>query len=156
MKKNGLIYVFITAILFATLEPVSKLIAGQIEPLTMTFIRFLIGSVVLFPFALYIQKKNRIKLGGKLHLKFLLAGILCVCVSMPLLQFAVLKSNSPALIAIIFSCNSVITIALASLILKEKITPKKIAAVVLSFHNFSSSCGAYIQYLHRIQQKNYW
>jgi len=50
---------------------------------------------------------------------------------MVLLQFAVLKADSPALIAIIFSSNSVFTILLSAVILKDKLTAVKGVAIGL-------------------------
>lgn len=128
--KKGLIYVFATALLFATLEPVSKLIAGQIPPVNMTFMRFLIGGLIMLPFSILEIKKHKIKLRIMDFLAVLGLGVLNIGVSMVLLQYAVLKAESPALIAIIFSCNSVFTIILASVFLKDKINLKKIYALL--------------------------
>ncbi len=131
MMKNSFVYVLLTAILFTTLEPVTKLIATEVSPLSMTFIRFLIGGTILLPFAIYKLKKNHIQLTGKDYGILAMLGVLCICVSMLLLQFAVLTADSPALIAIIFSSNSVFTITLATVILKEKMTVKKLIAMIL-------------------------
>lgn len=60
-----------------------------------------------------------------------LLGVLCICISMVVLQYAVLQADSPALIAIIFSSNSVFTVLLAALFLKEQLTAQKLCAVVL-------------------------
>ena len=38
--KKGIVYALITAILFVTLEPVSKLIANDVTPYAITFWRF--------------------------------------------------------------------------------------------------------------------
>lgn len=129
--KNSFLYILITAILFTTLEPVSKLIASDISPLAMTFIRFFIGGAILLPFAVVKLRKNNLKLSAKDYITLALLGVLCICVSMLLLQFAVLKAESPALIAIIFSSNSVFTIILATVVLQEKMTVKKILAMAL-------------------------
>lgn len=129
--KNGLIYAFITAIVFTTLEPVSKLIANEINPYAITLLRFITGSVILLPFAAAELKKKKIRLAGKDVLTLSALGVLCICCSMVLLQVSVGIADSPALIAVIFSSNSVMTILFAALILKEKITPVKAAAVVL-------------------------
>ena len=129
--KKGLFYILLTAILFTTLEPVSKLIAEQVNPFAITFIRFFIGGAMLLPFSVSKVKRNGIILDKKDYLNMTFLGVLCVCISMPLLQYAVLKADSPALIAIIFSSNSVFTILLSAVILKDKVTPAKIAAIIL-------------------------
>ena len=50
--KKGILYVIITAVLFATFEPASKVIANDIMPYALTFWRFLVGSLMLMPFAI--------------------------------------------------------------------------------------------------------
>ena len=61
MRKSFL-YILIAVAAFTTLEPVSKLIANDVHPISMTCIRFLIGGVILLPFAIYQKKKNSISL----------------------------------------------------------------------------------------------
>ena len=129
--KNGIIYVIITALLFATHEPVSKLFAGVYDPYSVTAIRFLIGGLVLLPFSILEIKKKNIKLTGKDFLVLTGLGVLFICVSMVLLQVAVAEADNPAVIAIIFSSNSIITIVLSSFILKNKMTALKIVGVIL-------------------------
>ena len=130
MRKSFL-YILIAVAAFTTLEPVSKLIANDVHPISMTCIRFLIGGVILLPFAIYQKKKNSISLRWQDYLYMALLGVLCICISMVVLQYAVLQADSPALIAIIFSSNSVFTVLLAALFLKEHLTAQKLCAVVL-------------------------
>lgn len=129
--KKGIFYILLTAVVFTTLEPVSKLIAAQINPFAITFIRFFIGGAMLIPFSIFQVRKRNIKLDKKDYLSMALLGVLCICISMVLLQFAVLKADSPALIAIVFSSNSVFTILLSAIILKERLTAVKVAAILL-------------------------
>ncbi|MBQ8563326.1 MAG: DMT family transporter [Firmicutes bacterium] len=128
--KNGLIYSLITALMFVTLEPVSKLIAADVNPFAMTLWRFIISTVILMPYAFSKIKKNNLKITRNDLTRMALLGILCVCFSMILLQVAVKVSDNPALIAIIFSSNSVFTIVMAMLIMKDKLTKNKAIAIV--------------------------
>ena len=130
MKKTVLC-IIITALMFALLEPVSKLVSASIDPTVITFTRFLIGGVFLLPFSLLAIKKNKIRLTAKAHLLMAGMGILLICVSMQLLQFSVKLSQSPATVAIIFSCNSVTTIIISAVFQKYKITLQKILALIL-------------------------
>ena len=100
---SGLIYALITAVAFATFEPASKIIAGEFSPLAICGIRFLIGGLMLLPYSLYEMKKQRTYLSVADHGKMIGLGILFICVSMVMLQYAIKLSSSPALIAIIFS-----------------------------------------------------
>lgn len=129
--KKGLFYILLTAIVFTTLEPVSKLISNEVNPFAITFIRFFIGGVMLLPFSAAKVVKNNIRLDKSDIINMALLGILCVCVSMTLLQYAVLKADSPALIAIIFSSNSVFTMTFAALILNERFTKNKVIGLLL-------------------------
>ena len=117
--KKSILYVIITAVLFVTLEPVSKLIAGEVTPYAITFWRFIIGSLILLPLAVSKVKKEKIHIGLKDFAVMTALGILFVCISMTALQIGVQKSESPSLIAIVFSSNSIFTILLAVIILKE-------------------------------------
>ena len=74
-------------------------------------------------------------------------GVLFICISMIALQIGVKKADSPSLIAIIFSSNSILTILFVMLLLKEKLTKNKIVALVfgtvgvLACADFSSGTG---------------
>ena len=129
--KKGLIYAIITALVFTTLEPVSKLIAEQVSHYAITFWRCMIGALILMPFAMARIKKQKIRIDIKDIGMLCFLGTLLICVSLVILQVAVKKSDNPALIAIIFSSNSVFTILLALVLLKEKMTKRKLFAVVL-------------------------
>lgn len=129
--KRSFLYVVITAIMFALLEPVSKLAAGQIHPVSLTFMRFLIGGLILLPVSARALRARGASLTVKEHLTMAFLGFLLICVSMLLLQYAVMLGDSPSLVAIIFSCNSVITILLSSLVLGEKITAGRVGGIAL-------------------------
>lgn len=127
--KKGVLFALLTAILFVTLEPVSKLIAGRVNPYAITFLRFFIGSLILVPPAIIKIGKEKISIKLKDLLIMVSLGILFICISMVLLQVGVLEGTNPALIAIIFSSNSVFTIVFARIIVKEKITRNKAVAL---------------------------
>ena len=127
----AIIYALITALLFTTYEPVSKLFAADINPYAITAIRFLIGALILLPFSIREIKQKNVKLKGKDFLVMGTLGTVFICGSMVLLQIAVKMADSPALIAIIFSSNSIITIVLSAIFLKAKMTPVKWMGVAL-------------------------
>ena len=125
------IYVLITAVLFTTYEPVSKLLAADINPYAITAIRFLIGALILLPFSIREIKQKNVKLQGKDFLIMGGLGTVFICGSMVLLQIAVKMAESPALIAIVFSSNSIITIVLSAIFLRAKMTWVKWSGVAL-------------------------
>lgn len=128
--KKSLIYTMITAVLFSTLEPVSKLIASDVSAYAITFWRFIIGSFVLIAPAMHKTLSDKVKISVKDILLSALLGILFICVSMISLQYAVKIADNPSLTAIIFSANSIFTIILAAIIIKEKLTKYKIFALI--------------------------
>ncbi len=128
--KKGVSFVLLTAVLFVTLEPVSKLIAGEINPYAITFWRFFIGSFILIPPALSKIKKEKIKITAKDIAVVAALGILFICISMVTLQISVKMADAPSLIAIIFSSNAVFTLLFAILILGEKLTKNKALALL--------------------------
>lgn len=124
-------YALITAVLFVTLEPVSKLIVGEVNPYAITFWRFIIGSLILLPPAVVKIKKEKIHIGLKDFGVMTALGILFICISMITLQIGVQKAESPSLLAIVFSSNSVFTILFAVITLKEMLTRNKVMALIL-------------------------
>lgn len=127
----GMIYVIITALLFTTYEPVSKLFANEINPYAITAVRFFIGALVLLPFSIRDMKQKKIKLQAKDFLALGILGTMFICASMVVLQIAVKMGDSPALIAIVFSSNSIMTIVLSAIFLKAKMTWVKWSGVAL-------------------------
>ena len=126
-----LFFVLVTAFLFTTHEPVSKLIAGDINPYAITAIRFFIGSCVCLPFSVREVVTLKMKLKWKDFLILGGLGVLDICISMVLLQVAVKNAESPALISIIFSSNSIITIFLSAIFFRSKLTRVKVIGIVL-------------------------
>lgn len=133
--KKAIPFVLITAICFATLEPVSGHIAANINPAAMTAIRFIIGGIILLPFAFSAIKKHGVKISSKTILSLFLLSILLIGTSMVPLQYAVLEAKkaslSTAVVAIIFCCNSVFTAIFSSIILKDKIPLRSWVGIVL-------------------------
>ena len=86
---------------------------------------------MLLPFSVYEIRKQKVRLNPTDHLKMVGLGILFICVSMVMLQYAIKLASSPALIAIVFSSNSVITICLSAVLLKERMNWKKMIALLL-------------------------
>lgn len=133
--KKAIPFVLITALCFATLEPVSGHIASNINPAAMTAIRFIIGGIILLPFAFAAIKKHNVKILPKTVLNLFLLSILLIGASMVPLQYAVLEAKkaglSTAVVAIIFCCNSVFTAIFSSVILKEKISLRSWLGIAL-------------------------
>jgi drug/metabolite transporter (DMT)-like permease len=129
--KKGYIYILLTALIFSTMEIASKMIAEQVDPYQLTFIRFFIGGIILLPFAIKELKNRDITLTKQDFLYFCIMGLLCVVISMSFFQLAVLYTKAST-VAIVFSTNPIFTMPFAYFILKEKTNKKTILALIIS------------------------
>ena len=55
-------FVILTALLFSTMEVACKVAGNDLDPFQLTFIRFLIGGLILLPFGIAEIKKKEIKI----------------------------------------------------------------------------------------------
>lgn len=129
--KKGLIYVLFSTALFSTMEVVLKLVTNTYNPIQLTFLRFLIGGIILLPLAVKNLKLRECKLKVNDLAFFSLTGFICVVVSMVLYQMAIVYSQA-SVVAVLFSCNPVFVILFAFLLLHEKIYKHTIVSLIIS------------------------
>lgn len=129
--NKGYLYILLATFFFSSMEIALKLVANQFNPIQINFIRFVIGSIVLWPMAVKSLKAAHLKL-RYFHLPFFaVTGFLCVVVSMTFFQMAIVYAHA-SLVAILFSCNAAFVIPLAHLFLKEKMTLVSVSSLFLS------------------------
>lgn len=132
--KKYIILILITSFIFSTMEIAIKCTNGAFNPIQLNLIRFLIGGIILLPLAIRNMKKKNRHLEKKDFIYFLITGFICIIISMTFFTGGViLKGSNPATVAVIFSCNPLFTIALASIIFKEKITKGIIGGLIICF-----------------------
>lgn len=130
--KKYIVLIFISTFLFSTMEIAIKCTNGAFNPIELNFIRFLIGGFVLLPLSIKNLKKNNKKIKGKDFIYFSITGFICIIVSMTLFTVSIImKGSNPAIIAILFSFNPMFTIALASIVFREKITRAVIIGLLI-------------------------
>lgn len=129
--KKGYLYIILSTILFSTMEISLKLVSGKFNPIQLTFIRFFIGGIILLPLAIVNVKKRKISLNKESIKFFSISGLICVVISMVLYQLAVLNCKA-SMVAVLFSCNPVFVIALAYVMLGEKIYKDTIISMIIS------------------------
>ncbi|WP_101697739.1 DMT family transporter [Clostridium minihomine] len=129
--KKGYLYIMFSTVLFSTMEIMLKMTSGGFRPLQITFLRFLIGALVLLPFAIRSLKKRNYQFRPGDLLYGALTGFCCVLVSMVLYQMAIVYSDA-SIVAILFSCNPVFVMLLASLLLREKIYKHSVISILIS------------------------
>lgn len=135
--KNGYIYILLATLLFSTMEIALKLVTTQFHPVQLTFLRFLIGAVVLSPLAIKNLKERKLSLTKDDFSFFILQGFICIVVSMTFYQLAVINGKA-SIVAILFSCNPIFVIPFAYFIIKEKIYKHTIISLLLSISGILS------------------
>lgn len=128
MKKVYL-SVVAAAFLFGTMEVALKTAGGGFDPFQLTALRFLIGGLILLPFALKELEEKKIKLRAGDFLYLGIVGTVCIPVSMLLFQIGVMKSNASTA-SVLISMNPLFTLVFARLIGGEKITRNRVIALI--------------------------
>lgn len=128
--KKVVVYIFISAILFSTMEVVLKIAGNHLDAFQLTFIRFLIGGVFLLPFALWEIKKYQTVITKKDLLHLLAMGVVCICLSMVFFQLGV-ESSKASTAAVIFCINPMFTMLFAHFITEEKLNRVKAIALAV-------------------------
>lgn len=127
--KKGFIYIFLTTVIFSTMEIALKLVSGTFSPMQVTFTRFFIGGIFLIPFAMNALHKRHISIDKKDLVYFAFLGLLGTTISMGLYQLSILYTKA-SVVAVLFSCNPVFVTIFAFLLLKEAIHKNNVAALI--------------------------
>ena len=122
------LYCFTTIAIWSTLEVVGKLLGASVSPYAVTAWRFLIGGLVILPFALRNKGDIRLGIKGIAHLGAL--GVLNVCLAMLLLQLSI-HYGKASVSAVIISVNPLFVALFAMLLLKEKMRLGQILGLIL-------------------------
>ncbi len=138
----------IALVLFSSLEVVSKPIMGQVDPFTMTFLRFFIGGLFLFFISSMVSgvarkkiKKNRVsdphlvpsvdqKMVKADFFKIIFIGSLNTIFSMTMLQLSI-KHGTASSAATLISTSPLFTALFAYLIISEKVSKRKKFGIAL-------------------------
>ncbi len=117
MKKVYL-FIILSALLFGTMEVTLKIVGNELDAFQTTFLRFMIGGIVLFPMAINEMRRAKTKLSMKDWLYLLLLGTICVPASMTLFQLGIVYSNASTA-AVIFCINPIFTVMFAHFMTKD-------------------------------------
>lgn len=142
-NKNTLKYLLgllFAILMFSTFEVASKSMHGCITSFQLTFYRFLIGGIILIPFAMREIKARDVHFTLKDHFINLLMGFLLVFCSMAVTQIG-LQLSSASLTAIIFSSNPLFISLFSAIILKEKLTRGKLIGLIIGIIGLFVTCA---------------
>ncbi|MDY4953459.1 MAG: DMT family transporter [Candidatus Onthomonas sp.] len=129
--KQSYLFVLLTAFAFGTMEIALKIAGNAFTALQLTFLRFLIGGLILLPFALKDLKRRAYHLTPGDWVYLLALGVVNICFSMTLFQIGVMMTNA-SLAAVIISINPVFTMLFAHFIVHDYFTRKKAVVLILS------------------------
>lgn len=129
--RKGYVYIILSAVMFSTMEIAGKLIAMEINPFQLNFLRFFIGASILLPLAIKDLRKREISFNRGDIGYFLFTGLLCVVISMSFFQLAIVHTKA-SIVAIVFSVNPVFTIPFAYFLLKEQLNKTTILSLFIS------------------------
>ena len=136
----GILSFIITLLLFASMEVASKPMMGSVDPLVLTFWRFVCGIAILGVVMAVRRKKVNLS-PGKISVLALM-GVLNTFLSMSFLQLAV-KNTEAARAAAIFCSNPVFVVLFAGILGWEKFTRKKGIGLLLGIAGLVLVSGMY-------------
>lgn len=122
--KKVVTYIILTAFLFGTMEIALKIAGSTFDSIQLTFLRFLIGGLVLAPFGIAEIRKDHIQIQAKDWLWLLLVGIMGIAISMYAFQIGVQHCNAATAAALI-CLNPLFTMVIAHLFTSEKMDKAK-------------------------------
>lgn len=132
-NQKGVLCIAAATILFSLMEVVLKGVSPHFHPFQLNFSRFLIGGLVLLPFALRKLRhcgKNGQKLDAAALAKMAGLGFIGVFFSMTFYQLSVIHTDA-SVVAILFSSNPLFVIPIAALLLGEPIHKNNVLALFL-------------------------
>ena len=145
--KKTIIGILVSGFCFGTMETALKIAGSKLDPIQMTFLRFLIAAIVLAPFAVRETRvrmnagmEQKTDVSGPLSLReafsvkdlawLFLVGAVGVALSMSCFQFGVENSNA-ATAAGLMCTNPLFTMLIAHFFTQEKMTGFKWIAFFL-------------------------
>ena len=143
-SRSGYIFIVLCAVIFSTMEVMLKTVHGVFAPMQITCLRFLVGGILLIPFASRSMKKKNASLSRKDIGFFALSGFLCVVIAMSLYQMSVTYTRA-SIVAVIFSCNPIFVTVFAHLFLHEDIHRNTLSRSFWSSRRRSSSLTPFMR-----------
>ena len=117
--------------LFSTIEITAKTIGSRVDPVVLTFIRFLTTGMLLLALATPEIRLRLRPLGWKDFRIFCLIGGIGIALAIPIFHLAILHLRKAASAAVIFSVNPVFALLFARFINREPWTLRKWSAAAL-------------------------
>ena len=135
MKNSflGALYLSLAASIWGGMYVVSKYVLGFIPPVTLVWLRYVIGFIVLYGILKFTQRKSKLptKITKKDWLLIAWIGFIGYFVSI-LCQFIGTKLSDAHTGSLITAATPAFIIIFARILLKEKLTMRKVLAMLIS------------------------
>ena len=132
------------------MEVSCKIAADDLDPFQLTFLRFLIGGLVLLPFAVGQMKRRQVRLTGRDILTLAGVGFIGVTVSMSLFQLSIMMCNAST-VSVLICVNPFFTMIFAHFMTEEKLNTRKVIILLIAL------AGIFFMLRHwDIQEGNSW
>lgn len=128
--NRGYIFIFLATVFFSSMEVALKTVAHDFNPMQLNCTRFLVGGLLLIPFALRGLRQHGARATAAAWKGFAWLGFVGLVVSMMFYQMSILYAPA-SVVSVLFSCNPVLVLAFAYLILRADIRPQHITALVM-------------------------
>ena len=128
--NRGYIFIFLATVFFSSMEVALKTVAHDFNPMQLNCTRFLVGGLLLIPFALSGLRQHGARVTAAAWKGFAWLGFVGLVVSMMFYQMSILYAPA-SVVSVLFSCNPVLVLAFAYLILRADIRPQHITALVM-------------------------
>jgi drug/metabolite transporter (DMT)-like permease len=126
------VFIFMSALIFATMEVALKVAGSALDPFQATFLRFAGGGLTLLPNGIWELRANNVRLTARTLAYILLLGVVCVPVSMTLFQIGVMNLNASTA-AVLFCSNPAFTMLFAHFLNEnDKMNRVKAGALALA------------------------
>lgn len=127
-KKMAYLYLIITFCAWGSLYVVGKFVMGKVPVLMISSVRYIIAGIILF----FIMKKTNTKKIEKQDYKYVfLIGFVGYFIA-TVAQLIGVKFSNASLASLVNSVNPITIMLFAAIILKEKLTLKKIICIILA------------------------
>ena len=142
-KTTGYGFLLLTILLFSTYEVVGRTFAAEIPPLFVSGVRFVLGGLILLPFALKDMRRRDLTLKAQDVAILTALGLLNAGVAMGLLQMSLQFINASTS-AVLFSSNPLLVMAFSTIMLKEPITKGKVLSLALGIAGMVFVAGGFV------------
>lgn len=127
-KVMAYLYLIITFCAWGSLYVVGKFVMGKVPVLMISFIRYFIAGIILF----FIMKKMKLKKIERQDYKYVfLIGFVGYFIA-TVAQLIGTKLSNASLASLVNSMNPITIMLFAAIILKEKLTVRKIICIILA------------------------